>query len=279
MLLWQHERACRKALEFAGLESPGVCARALAASAAGLDDIGYILARGSELDAKAAEKLEALTRRRAAGEPLAYVLGLREFYGLPFSASPAALIPRPETELLVELALRFMPRDRIAFADLGSGSGCIGLALMRERPQWRGILLDNSGVALALAKVNAASLGCAPGIMAGDIFALPFAGGILDLIVSNPPYIGEQEIGEVCAETLAWEPHCALFSAKGGLAHAEAVIAGAMRVLKPGGCLILEHGAGQAAAIRGLLEAAGFADVLGFNDLAGLPRAAVARKT
>lgn len=279
MRLDEHERLARKILAEAGVDSPGLCSRILTAHAAGLSRIEYILSPDSCLSSEQEELLAELVARRSRGEPLAYILGFREFYSLPFLVSPATLTPRPETELLVELALEHAPKDGLIFADLGCGSGCIGETLLSLRPGWTGALLDNSAAALAVAGQNAASLHCSPLLVQADIFHLPFADSSLDLVVSNPPYISESDKGSVMAEVLAYEPHSALFSPANGLAHLDAVIKGSRRCLKSGGLLLLEHGAGQEAEVAALLAASGFTDIEDFRDLAGLPRCAMGRKT
>lgn len=278
MRLCEHELKAREILTKAGVDSPGLCARILTARAAGLAKIDYILCADQELDTAAAGRLEKFVARRAKGEPLAYILGEKEFYGLLFRVSAATLTPRPETELLVELALKFLPEQAIDFVDLGCGSGCIGETLLCLRPLWRGVLLDASWGALRIAQANARSLGCAAGLLQADLFDLPIKAASMDLIISNPPYISPEDKRLVMAETLAYEPHSALFSSSGGMAHIEGVIAGAANCLKNGGYVMLEHGATQAPKVAGLLLEYGFVQIETFKDLAGLPRCAVGRK-
>lgn len=278
MRLCEHELKIRALLADAGVDGPGVCARALVAHAAGLSRINYILACDQELDIDKASTLNALVARRARGEPLAYILGEKEFYGLPFNVSSATLTPRPETELLIEISLRLLPLERIIFADLGCGCGCIGATLLKERPAWSGILIDSSLSALEVARANKSRLDISAILMAGDIFNLPLATGSLDLVISNPPYIAPSEIAMVMRETLAYEPHCALFSRPDGFRHITAVIAGATRCLKAGGMLILEHGANQAENVKELLQKSGFVEIHSYRDLAGIHRCASAIK-
>ena len=278
MRLEEHERAARRILAKAGVDSPGLCARVLACKAAGLDRISCILAAEEELAPDRAACLSGLVARRARGEPLAYILGEREFYGLSFRVSEATLTPRPETEMLVEEALRLCPQATLRFADLGCGSGCIGATLIHERPGWHGILADASLPALEIARANAERLGIQADIVQADIFQLPFAASSLDLVVSNPPYIGRQDERLVMWETLAYEPHCALFSEKEGYAHLEAVIAGAAACLKSGGWLVVEHGDRQGSAVVEMLAAAGFGQIRDLPDLASLPRCALGQK-
>lgn len=270
-------RVLARELAAAGTESPGLCARLLVERAAGIPRERWLFADERELTPAEEEALRALADRRLRGEPMAYILGRREFYEHEFVVDPATLIPRPETELLVELASRLAPGGAI-FADLGCGCGCVGLSLLAIRRDSRGFLLDNSPGALKVARINDARLNTGATLVLGDIFALPFAPSSLDLIVANPPYVATEEEGEVCAETLAYEPRAALFSPEHGFAHALAIIRRARDSLRPGGWLLLEHGYRQQERILAELSAAGFGEIAGYRDLAGLPRYAAARK-
>ena len=281
MRLGEYERQMARELTEAGVDSPRLCARLLCAHALGLDKLGVALAPERELYAAEVARLAALAARRAKGEPLAHIMGVREFFGRDFRVTRHTLVPRPETELLVETALELLPQGGLTFADLGTGSGCIGITLACERPRWRGILLEKSGKALAVARENAGALldsGIARlALVRGDLFAPPLASRALDLVISNPPYIGEGERGDVMDEVLRFEPASALFSPEGGLAHLGAVCAAARRLLRSCGLLILEHGAGQGAAVRGLMSRGGFIEVETRRDLAGLERCTLAR--
>lgn len=278
MKLHEHERLARQALAEANVESPGLCGRVLVRHAAELDRTGYLLASEQELSPAGVARLADFMQRRISGEPLAYIIGKREFYGRDFSVSVATLIPRPETELLIDTALANLDGSELAFADLGCGSGCIGLTLLCERPRWRGTLIDIDAAALALARRNAAQLGVNAMFLQGDLFRLNLPRASLDLVISNPPYVAEAERDEVAKETLAWEPRLALFSGKDGLAHLEAVIYAAYGLLKSGGHILLEHGYRQRDAVCDLLSRGGFAPVRQLTDLSGLPRAVFARK-
>lgn len=281
MRLGEYERQMARQLTEAGVDSPRLCARLLCAHALGLDKLGVALAPELELDEAEAARLAALAARRATGEPLAHITGSREFFGRDFRVTRHTLVPRPETELLVEAALELLPSGPVAFADLGTGSGCIGITLACERPRWRGVLLEKSKEALAVARENAAAH--LPGedarlaFVRGDLFAPPLASRALDLVISNPPYIGEGERARVMDEVLRFEPASALFSPAGGLAHLTAVCEAARRLLRPGGLLIMEHGAGQGAAVRGLLVRQGFTGIETRLDLAGLERCTLGR--
>jgi release factor glutamine methyltransferase len=225
----------------------------------------------SAVEPAALRRYRALIERRARGEPLAYLTGTREFWSLPLEVSRAVLVPRPETELLVEraLALRAAPEGRVA--DLGTGSGAIALALARERPRWRVTATDLSMAALAVARANAARLGLT-GIdfRHGSWFA-PLAGARFDLIVSNPPYVAADDPALQDA-ALAHEPRLALTPGADGLSCLREIAHHAPQHLERGGWLLLEHGAAQAAAVRDELVLAGCRYVRSHRDLAGHER-------
>lgn len=283
--LFQTLREAAHLLARAGVDSPALCARLLCAAALGLDALGLACEQDRPLRPDEAARLDALLARRAAGEPLAQILGRKEFFGREFRITRDTLIPRPETELLVEAALNLLPAAPRYFADLGTGSGCIGLTLACERRCWRGVLLELHPGALAVARDNAARLlgadaghdeGCGRlAIVRGSLFALPLGAGTADLVISNPPYIAGSERAQVMDEVLRFEPHGALFSPSGGLAHLAAVCAQAARVLRPGGLLLVEHGAEQGASVRRLMAGAGLRRVETLRDLAGRERCGV----
>jgi release factor glutamine methyltransferase len=240
----------------------------------------WLLAHGEEriLDCEATDVYEAHLTRRARGEPIAYVLGEKEFWSLRFAVTPAVLIPRPETELVVELALAWLPEnatDRLL--DLGSGSGAIAIAIAHERPLLTVIGIDASDEAVDLARLNAAQLGVSNvEFRAGDWYA-PVAGERYDLIVSNPPYIATTD-PRVEREVRLFEPPAALYSGADGLDALRTIVAGAAAHLVPGGGLILEHGDDQGTAVRGLLERHGFGQVATHRDLAGRDRCTAGRR-
>ncbi|MBI5335739.1 MAG: peptide chain release factor N(5)-glutamine methyltransferase [Burkholderiales bacterium] len=217
-----------------------------------------------------AERAWQLLARRAAGEPVAYLLGEKEFHGLMLRVTPDVLIPRPDTETLVEWALdclRSLPPGA-AVADLGTGSGAIALAIKQARPDAVVCAVDASPAALAVARDNGSRLALDVEWLAGSWWT-PLAGRRFDLIASNPPYIAE---GDAHLSALAHEPLQALTAGPDGLADLRQLIAGATAHLRPGGWLLLEHGWDQAEAVRALLQAAGWADVATRHDLAGQPR-------
>jgi release factor glutamine methyltransferase len=220
----------------------------------------------------------ALAARRAEGEPVAYLLGWREFYGRRFAVGPAALIPRPETELLIDRALELLPPAAMAeVLDLGSGSGVIALTLALERPHWVLTSVDASASALALARENARTLGAANAeFLHGDWYG-PVAQRSFDLIVSNPPYVADTD-PHLARGDLRFEPASALRAGSDGLEAIRQIVAQAPEYLRPGGWLLFEHGCDQADACRRLLAQAGFVDVTTAADLAELPRVSGGRR-
>ncbi|WP_447780840.1 peptide chain release factor N(5)-glutamine methyltransferase [Stenotrophomonas riyadhensis] len=212
---------------------------------------------------------EALLARRVAGEPVAYLTGRRGFWTLDLEVDPATLIPRPETELLVELALERLPPERtLQLADLGTGSGAIALALASERPQAQVLATDASPGALAVAARNAArhelrNVRFAEG---GYDWYAPLQGARFDLIASNPPYIASDD-PHLEQGDLRFEPATALSSGVDGLDDIRRIVDGGQAHLLPGGWLLIEHGWDQGAAIRALFEAVGFTDVQTVQDL------------
>jgi len=218
----------------------------------------------------------ALLSRRTAGEPVAYLVGEKEFWSLRLAVGPAVLVPRPETELLVERALALRPDREGRVADLGTGSGAIAVALACERPGWRIVATDASAAALAIARRNAAAAGVSRvEFIEGSWFA-PLAGRRFHLLVSNPPYIAADD-PVLAHPPLSFEPRAALASGIDGLAALREIIRGAPAHLERGGWLLLEHGAGHAADVARELVVRGFTHVRSHRDLAGRERATEAR--
>lgn len=233
----------------------------------------WLLAHGDEtLTAGQAQQYVALLVRRVAGEPVAYLTGRREFCSREFAVNPSVLIPRHETELLVELALQRLPEEMPRrVLDLGAGSGCIGVTLAAERPQAQVTLVDASPAALDVARANAARW--APHntvLLQGDWYAAVNAERY-DLIVSNPPYVAEGD-AHLAQGDLRFEPRAALAAGRDGLADIRRIISGARDHLLPGGWLLLEHGHDQAEACAQLLAAAGLLEVFSAPDLSGVMR-------
>ena len=225
----------------------------------------------------------ALLERRLRGEPLAYILGEREFFGLNFKVTPATLIPRPDTELLVELALQRIPKplpaspcqgrsvDKYRVLDLGTGSGAIALSIAHVRPNIEVTAVDASQEALEVARENARRLDIGNvRLLRSDWFAA-LADERFDLIVSNPPYIADGDAHLVQGD-LRFEPCAALASGADGLDDIRRIVAGAKEHLHPGGWLLFEHGYDQAGRVRELLGAAGYTEVFSARDLAGIER-------
>jgi release factor glutamine methyltransferase len=209
----------------------------------------------------------ALAARRAAGEPVAYLTGRREFYGLDFQVTPAVLIPREETELLVDLAREF---GAARILDLGTGSGCLAIAVAKHLPQAEVTAVDASAAALAVARENAARHGVKVRFLQGDWFA-PLAAARFDLILANPPYVAEAD-PHLSQGDVRFEPRAALASGPDGLDDIRRIVAQAPAHLVPGGQLWFEHGYDQAPAAAALLVGAGFTGIAQRRDLSGILR-------
>ncbi|MGH8447409.1 MAG: peptide chain release factor N(5)-glutamine methyltransferase [Solimonas sp.] len=222
-----------------------------------------------ELPAADLARFEPLVQRRRRGEPVAYLTGSQGFWSLTLEITPAVLVPRPETELLVDCALERLPAERaLDVADLGTGSGAIALALAAERPRARVVATDVSPEALAVARRNALQAGLRIDFREGSWW-LPLAGRQFDLVVSNPPYIAR---GDPHLDALRHEPLLALTDGADGLQALREIVAGAPAQLRDGGWLLVEHGYDQGEAVRGLFAAAGFGDIATRRDLEGRER-------
>lgn len=260
----------------AGLPLEALENRILLCHALGITRVGLITQSERVLDEDEAARLAALVQRRLDGEPIAYIVGQREFFGLPFQVGPAVLIPRPDTELIVELALeRLAPRARLL--DMGTGSGAIAVAVAHTRPDAQVTALDVSEDALALARTNAAANGAQVRFLRSDWFAALGEDDVFDLVASNPPYIasGDEHLAQ---GDLRFEPVDALTDHADGLSDLRTIVAGAARHLVSGGWLLLEHGYDQAAAVRALLMEAGYLDTQSWRDLAGIERVSGGRR-
>jgi release factor glutamine methyltransferase len=223
-------------------------------------------------------EMEALVERRKTGEPLQYITGSSEFFGLPFSVGPGVLIPRPETEHLVEEVLRltkYLPSPRIA--DIGTGSGIIAVALANALPNAQITAIDLSPQALAIARENAALNHVESRItfLEGDLLA-PLTGQLFDILASNPPYIPTADHDSLSVEVREYEPHSALFAGDDGMEVYHRLIPAAREHLIPNGWLILEIGYGQQPAMECLLQSTGYGDVHFIPDYQGIPRVACA---
>jgi release factor glutamine methyltransferase len=249
--------------------------RILLCYALGLTRVGLITNSERILNEEEAAHLGALVARRQGGEPIAYIVGQREFFGLPFRVSPAVLIPRPDTELIVELAIeRLAPRARLL--DMGTGSGAIAVSVAHTRPDALVTALDVSEEALAVARANAATNGAAVRFLRSDWFAA-LGNEEFDLIASNPPYIASGD-AHLAQGDLRFEPSGALTDFADGLSALRTIIEGAPAHLVQGGWLLLEHGYDQAEAVRALLSDAGYGEVQSWRDLGGIERVSGGRR-
>lgn len=259
----------------AGLPLDPLENRILLCHALNLTRVGLITNSERVLNDDEAARLAALVRRRQQGEPIAYIVGQREFFGLPFQVSPAVLIPRPDTELIVELALeRLAPRARML--DMGTGSGAIAVAVAHTRPDALVTALDLSDDALLVARANAAANGASVRFLRSDWFTA-LNDEVFDLIASNPPYIASGD-AHLAQGDLRFEPSGALTDFADGLSALRTIVDGAPAHLAANGWLLLEHGYDQAEAVRGLLMDAGYTEVQSWRDLGGIERVSGGRR-
>ena len=253
----------REAIASAGIEPRE--ARILLAEVCGFSQAALAAAPEQEIPFEVENAFLDLTSKRRAGVPVAYLLGRKEFYGLDLAVNPSVLIPRPETELLVDLALE---RRAFSILDLGTGSGAVALAIKFHSRQSRVAAVEADLAALVTARRNAAKLNLEVDFRHGRWFQ-PVAGERFDLVVSNPPYVAE---GDPHLADLRFEPQAALLAGPDGLAAIREIAKDAPSHLAPGGWLLLEHGQGQDPAVRDLLAQAGLVTVTTWPDLAGIPR-------
>jgi release factor glutamine methyltransferase len=275
-------RALTALFKSSAIDSAELDARMLVGAALGLDLTGVIAAASCLLTEDQSIRLEDFAGRRLAGEPVARILGVKEFWGLRLNLSAATLVPRPDTETVVELALEMLraaPKStRWRIADIGTGSGAILLALLSELPDGYGVGTDISVAALRTANANAAHLGLAAraAFIACD-YAAALSDGF-DLIVSNPPYIRSADIARLASEVRDHDPHGALDGGPDGLDAYRTLIPQAARLLAPRGALVVEAGQGQSSHIEALMTAAGLTlERPPKTDLAGIPRAVAGR--
>jgi len=269
--------SCAEALRAARARIDAVDARLLLGHATGLSHAQLAAHPERMMDAAQLAAFEALVARRAAGEPVAYLIGWREFYGRRFRVAPGVLIPRPDTELLVELALvRMREKSAPHILDLGTGSGALAVTLALEIPAAQVTAVDFSPSALIVARANAAALAASVRCVESDWFAA-LDPARFDFIVSNPPYIAEND-PHLAQGDVRFEPATALASGPAGLDDLHRITAAAPGFLAAGGWLMMEHGYDQAAAVRALLVAAGFVEVASAQDLAGIERISFGRR-
>jgi release factor glutamine methyltransferase len=272
--------ACAR-LAQAGVQGARLDTELLLAAAAGVSRAA-VIANAARIDADVLERFEAMVVRRAAREPLAYIVGRREFFSLELAVRPGVLIPRPETETVVEAALEFLRAHPAASVlDIGTGSGAIAIAIAANAPAARIVATDISKVSLEIAADNATRHRCEHRIAfrAGDCFAALAAGATpFDLIVSNPPYIPHTGIAALEPEVRDFEPTVALEGGTDGMDFYRRIAAGLARWLVPGGEAILEVGAGQADTVAAMMRGAGWSGAERLRDLAGVARVVRARR-
>ncbi len=269
----------RSALAGRGIDSPGREAARLLGALTGLSETALLAADDRPAEPETEQRYRILVARRAGGEPMAYLVGQREFFGRLFRVDRRVLIPRPETEHLVEIALALALPERARVLDVGTGSGAIAVSLAVERPDWRLVATDRSPGALAVARANAERHGVGARIrtLAADLAAgLDLAG--FDLLISNPPYVDPDELAGLPRDVRDWEPVAALVSPGGGTRVAERLLAEAL-ALGPGAYVALEHGASQRAELcAAARRLGGYELVEARTDLAGLARDVVFRR-
>lgn len=275
--------AAARTLQEAAVDSPRLSAVLILRHVLALSQLDWLAHPETAVPEHALARLEALLQRRRAGEPAAYVLGEREFYGRAFAVNRATLIPRPETEHLVEAALTALPPTPLCFADLGTGSGCIAVTLCAERPQWKGLAADISGQALEAARGNARRYGVGERLccVQADFTRPLLRPGTLDLVISNPPYVSSSEYAELSPEVRDFEPVAALLPQENadGLEHLRVVSRVAAAALRPGGLLLMEHGWTQGEAVRLLFLSHIWTNVVICKDLSNHDRFVAARRS
>lgn len=271
--------AIARGLKAAGVDSARLDARLLVGAATGETAAGLIARPERRLSAQEADALSAMATRRGAREPMAHILGVREFWSLDFEVSASVLTPRPDSETVIEAARDYIsaPKRPFRVLDLGTGSGCLLLALLHEYPAASGLGVDISSAAIALARRNAEklALGARSEFIVGD-WTAPLAGRF-DVVMSNPPYIASGDIEGLEPEVALYEPRGALDGGRDGLDAYRALLPLTAEILAPGGIALFEMGAGQDAAIGSLARAQGF-ETAGFRaDITGVPRVAILR--
>ena len=265
------------------IELPVITADILLGFVLGRDRVHILGHPEQSIGAEVWTRFQSLVGRRARGEPLQYLTEEREFYGLVFRVSPDVLIPRPETELMVEKAIELI-RDRaepgVRFLDVGTGSGCIAISVAHEIPSSRGWAVDLTSASLRIARENAVRNRVEDRIfwIQADLLDCFPKKPLFDLILCNPPYIPSEDCDNLPAEVRDYEPHQALFGGASGFEVYNRLLPEVSSRLVPGGCLLVEVGAGQAGRVGQLVEEAGLCMEMTFDDLQGIPRCLVARK-
>lgn len=277
MTLKQAFDTALRQLEAASVPSPRLSAELLLMFSLNCDRAYLFTYPERELTADELSRYEEAIARRCTGEPAQYITGHQEFYGRDFLVTPAVLIPRPETEHLIEAVLELMPSDvHGRVLDIGTGSGCIAITLARELPRMKVTAVDISPPALEIARANAARLEAQIEFRESDLLSAIEPGRQFDIIVSNPPYVGECEADKVQRQVKDFEPHCAVFGGERGLDIIRRLVPQAREHLKPGGWLLMEIGYSIADSVHDLLH--DWHDFRVLPDLQGIPRVVIARK-
>ncbi len=268
----------------ANSDAPRLCAQVLLCHVLGVDAIYFVTHPQFILSKTQWESVNALALRHEKGEPLAYIVGYKEFFGRKFLLNKYTLIPRPASEDVLEAALRTVKNKSIRFVDIGTGSGCLGLSVVAESAHASGVLIDIQWAALDMARQNAQNLGLLSkvSLVQGDLSDLPLAKDSMDLIISNPPYVSEQEYKTLLPNVRDFEPKIALVPSAGrepnkpdefGLIHIQYIARQSQAILKKGGVCVLEHGCTQGEDVRKIFSAHGqWSSVETGKDLAGLDR-------
>lgn len=268
----EHLSSAAEELERAGCPSPRVDAEWLLAHCLAVPRLALRMARLRAVDGAVAARYAAAVARRARREPLQQIVGSQDFRGIRVGVTRDVLVPRPETEVLVEWALELLPAGEPLVVDVGTGSGCIACAIAAERPAARVVAIERSAQAAAVARGNAADLGGRVRVLVGDLFA-PLGDVRADLIVSNPPYLDAAMLAALPPEVAEFEPRVAVDGGADGLDVIRPLVAGARARLRPGAALVLETAGGeQARRVAALLDAADFTQVSFRRDLAGVER-------
>ena len=274
LLHWAREWLLKK-----GVENPRLDAELLLARALGCDRLKLYTDPDKPLTADELARFKPLIQRRATREPVAYILGTKEFYGRPFEVAPGVFVPRPETELLVRLVLEHLARDAEAkVLDLCAGTGAVGISIAAERPAARVDLVEIAEDAAAIARRNAEKH--APGrarVFCGDLYAALPERVRYDAVAANPPYVPARDGAKLAPDILDHEPHLALFGGDDGLSVIRRIVEGVAGSLPPGGLFVTEIDPSQAETVCQMLRAAGLRDVRVERDLAGLDRHVVAK--
>ena len=267
-------RQTTQRLEQHGVSSPRLNAEVLLCHCLSIDKTYLYTHDERELTGAEMQRLEDAVYERISGVPVQYIVGRQEFFGRYFVVNPTVLIPRPETELLVEKVIAVKPADGARIIDVGTGSGCIGVTIALELPNSRVTLTDVSFEALLTARINASSLGASVDVACMDL--LEAASGTFDLIVSNPPYVSRAETSRLQREVREHEPHVALFAADDGLAAYRQLIPSSQRLLRPGGYLFMEIGFALEERVLNLFDGR-WARLPTVTDLQGIPRVVCAQ--